>query len=100
MSVGNVACWFIGGPWNNRLVPISYETISRGIPIKVAVPLGAPLSDWDKPISFQDATHKTVDYHSMLPLETGTPVYSCLDGAAVNRGGHCFNLKSVYPRKL
>ena len=93
-----IQCWFIGGPWNNRLVPIAPDMLSA---MFICVPLPIPFEkqfyrESIELVPIDAVTIETVDYYRQAPLEgTGYPVYSCLEGAATERGGTIFGLKSV-----
>lgn len=96
-----VECWFIGGPWDNRLVPIPRSLAEPERVLIVSDPreIGPMPAIGASPLDFDNGRIPTFEYYPMVPLETGVPVYSCLPDAAYGRGGYVFGLKSVQPRK-
>lgn len=98
-----IECWFIGGPWKDRLVLIARHIVESDAPFRVPDPKKSfipSVAEWNSGISFSNAMVKIVDYYQQLPLETGVPVYSCLNESAFERGGCRFGLKSVKARKI
>ncbi len=91
MSQEIVECWFVGGPWGNRLVPLGRRFVDSRTPLRVPDTKDEPItfigeSTW---VPWAEKT-KMVDYIRSHSLETGTPVYTCL-----GPGGWYFALKSV-----
>ena len=66
--------WFIGGPWNNRLVELPHPATWW----RVAIPGEHIYLPMEGPIDFQDVKIKTVEYRLDCPLPTGVNVLSCL----------------------
>ena len=67
--------WFIGGPWNNRLVRIG----NLSSYLRVPIPLETVWDFSDGPILPEPI--QSVDYYPDGYLPTGVPVYSCLWGS-------------------
>jgi hypothetical protein len=72
--------WFVGGPWNNRLVEISDHCAGRqGAVMRVPEPVDAdftPIGSRECPL---DEVTRFVDYYWDNPLPSGVPVLTCLD---------------------
>jgi hypothetical protein len=80
-----VECWFIGGPWGNQLATLHRRFLEPGAVLRVPVPLTKISIAADCALSPLDVEHKTADYYRQESLETGVPVFSCLEG---RYGGH------------
>jgi hypothetical protein len=75
-----VNCWFIGGPWNNQLMKVhrNYVTKHRTLIVPI-IPKMIPSEIKEGPIRHDDVMIKNVIYHLSFPLKTGVPVYSSLN---------------------
>ncbi len=96
-----IECWFVGGPWKDRLIPIHHQIVSdkrRAFRVPILENKINVFAIYDGPIT--DSPMQIVDYYQQHPLETGTPVYSCLNEAAFGRSGWHFGLTSVKARKV
>ena len=88
-----VICFFIGGPWNNRLLRVNLHSSCR-------VPIPLPLEPFwasDGPVLMKDVIIQTVDYYPDAPLPSGVPVYSCLDQVLRDRGFPFYHPRRPYP---
>ena len=92
-----IDCWFVGGPLKNTLRPVLKSWVERYCAsIDAMEPIDPPPPiDWaglDVSCLMQE-TFRRVTYFRSIPLETGTPVFSCL--ACATEGGFRFGLRSV-----
>jgi hypothetical protein len=76
-----VACWFVGGPWNNQLWTIAEWLVEahRELRIPVSERPDWTLAMWPKDV-ISPFDCQIAEYYPQAPLPTGTPVYSCLVG--------------------
>jgi hypothetical protein len=92
-----VECWMIGGPWNNRLATLHRRFLEPGACFRASVPADgfsiAPISACPLDVSIE-----TADYYRQVSLETGVPVFSCLEDARYGGYYHAFDLRSVRQR--
>jgi hypothetical protein len=94
-----VECWFIGGPWNNQLAGIHRHFLEPGGCFRMPVPPCFSLAGHPVPLNSAaiplDAELETVDYYRQVSLETGVPVFSCLENARYGGYYTRFYLTSV-----
>jgi hypothetical protein len=90
-----VECWFIGGPWNNRLARIHRHFLEPGGCFRASVESThvVSIAAWEKcPL---DVRFESADYYRQVSLETGVPVFSCLENARYGGYYTRFYLTSV-----
>ena len=73
-----VECWFIGGPYNNRLQHISTRVIDSHCELRIPEDLELPFDPSKAYVSPLELVYSVVDYYPQAPLPSGVPVYSCL----------------------
>jgi len=104
MAEAYVQCWFIGGPWNNRLESVPAVLIVGSRRARWRVPDGRalPPMDWTADGALiTNETFPVVDYWLQPMLETGVPCFSCLEGACEPElMVYYFALRSVLPGNL
>jgi hypothetical protein len=87
-----VECWFIGGPWNNRLERLHRRFLEHGAVFRVPKPDATVF--WEA-LNVLHVLPETADYYRQEPLETGAQVFSCLKGARCRAFYTRFALTSV-----